>query len=168
MLAEVFIRLHIPEIPIGHLSGDESDISIQKTRFVASGVLVFSFVAAGALENSAIYRTRATWHSKWPLGPARVLLERSKGLFGPASAPLVRSKWPLWPALVPPVSSEWPLWPALVPPVRPKRLFEPAVQDHYSKVLVSVTLCSVLRCSALLAPCMDMHGFTLVYIYIYI
>ena len=85
-------------------------------------------------------------------------------------------------------------------------LFEPAVRDHYSKVLVSVTLCPeplysaplcsmhghARRCSSLLseitirkcgsrlhcalshctllcfATCMDMHGFTLVYIYIYV
>ena len=47
--------------------------------------------------------------------------------------------------------------PVSVPPVRSKRLF----QDHYSKMLVSVTLCSEPLYSALLYSCMDMHGFTL-------
>ena len=45
---------------------------------------------------------------------------------------------------------------------------EMAAQDDCSKVLVSVTLCSVPHCSVLLAPFMDMNGFTLVYIYGYI
>ena len=80
------------------------------------------------------------WRSKWPLRPARVLLERSDGPFGPASAPPERSKWPLRPAPVPPVRSKrllkrasmlpvrskWPFWPALVPSVRTKSLLEPA------------------------------------------
>ncbi len=57
--------------------------------------------------------------------------------------------------------------PASVPPVRSKRLFESAVQDHSPKKLDSATLCSAPLCSALLAPCMYMHGSTLVYIYIY-
>ena len=69
---------------------------------------------------------------------------------------------------VPPVRSKRLFEPASVPPVRSKRLFESAVQDHYSKVLFSVTLCSEPLYSAMLAPCMDMHGSTLVYIYIYI
>ena len=125
------------------------------------------------------------WRSKWLLGPARLLPVRSKELFGPASVPPVRSKWPLrpapvlpvrskrllGPALAVPVPSEWSLSPALLPPVRSKRLFEPAsvppvrskrlFQDHYSKMLVSVTLCSEPLYSALLCSCMDMHGFTL-------
>ena len=43
------------------------------------------------------------------------------------------------------------------PPVRSKRLFKSAFQDHYSKAQDSGTLCSAPLCSALLAPCMDMH-----------
>ena len=110
---------------------------------------------------------------------------RSKELFGPASVPPVRSKWPLWPALVlpvrlkrllgpalaVPVPSEWSLSPALLSPVRSKRLFEPVsvppvrskrlFQDHYSKMLVSITLCSEPLYSALLYSRMDMHRFTL-------
>ena len=39
---------------------------------------------------------------------------------------------------------------ASVPPVHSESLFEPAVQDHYSKVLVSVALCSESLYSALL------------------
>ena len=45
--------------------------------------------------------------------------------------------------------------------VRSKRLFEAGVRDHYSEMLVSVTLCSEPLYSALLYSCMDMHGFTL-------
>ena len=37
-------------------------------------------------QNSGIYRTGATWASKWPLGPAWVLLECPAGPFGPFSA----------------------------------------------------------------------------------
>ena len=36
-------------------------------------------------QNTAIYRTGATWASKWSLGPARALLERPAGHFGPVS-----------------------------------------------------------------------------------
>ena len=56
---------------------------------------------------------------------------------------------------------------ASVPAVHSKSLFEPAVQDHYSKVLVSVALCSEPLCSALLRY---VHGYAWVHasIYIYI
>ena len=58
---------------------------------------------------------------------------------------------------------------ASVPPVHSESLFEPAVQDHYSKVLVSVALCSESLYSALLCY---VHGYarvhTSIYIYIYI
>ena len=64
---------------------------------------------------------------------------------------------------VPPVRSKRLFEPASVPPVRSKRLFESAVQDHSSKRLDSATLCSAPLCSALLSPCMYMHGSTLVY-----
>ena len=64
---------------------------------------------------------------------------------------------------VPPVRSKRLFEPASVPPVRSKRLFETVVRDHYSKKLDSATLCSAPLCSALLAPCMYMHGSTLVY-----
>ena len=47
--------------------------------------------------------------------------------------------------------------PASVPPVHSKRLF----QERYSKMLVSVALCSEPLYSALLYSRMDMHGFTL-------
>ena len=57
---------------------------------------------------------------------------------------------------------------ASVPPVHSESLFEPAVQDHYSKVLVSVALCSESLYSALLCY---VHGYarvhTSIYIYIY-
>ena len=64
---------------------------------------------------------------------------------------------------VPPVRSKRLFELASVPPVRSKRLFESAVQDHSLKKLGSATLCSAPLCSALLAPCMYMHGSTLVY-----
>ena len=64
---------------------------------------------------------------------------------------------------VPPVRSKRLLEPASVPPVRSNRLFESAVQDHSSKRLDSATLCSAPLCSALLSPCMYMHGSTLIY-----
>ena len=56
---------------------------------------------------------------------------------------------------------------ASVPPVHSESLFEPAVQDHYSKVLVSVALCSESLYSALLCY---VHGYARVHtsIYIYI
>ena len=43
-------------------------------------------------QNTAIYRTGAAWASKWPLGPARVLLECPAGPFGPVSGLPGRSK----------------------------------------------------------------------------
>ena len=43
-------------------------------------------------QNTAIYRTGATWASKCPLGPARVLLECPAGPFGPVSGLPGRSK----------------------------------------------------------------------------
>ena len=43
-------------------------------------------------QNTALYRTGAIWASKWPLGPARVLLECPAGPFGPVSALPGRSK----------------------------------------------------------------------------
>ena len=58
---------------------------------------------------------------------------------------------------------------AAVPPLHSESLFEPAVQDHYSKVLVSVALRSESLYSALLCY---VHGYarvhTSIYIYIYI
>ena len=55
--------------------------------------------------------------------------------------------------------------PASVPPVRSKTLFEPAVRDHYSKVLVSVSLFSEPLHSALLY---SVHGYARVHTSIYI
>ena len=144
-------------------------------------------------ENAAICCAGATWRSKWPLWPAPGPPVRSKRLFEPASAPPVRSKWPLRPALVLPVRSKRLFEHASAPPGRSAlekaaracfgnasafeqavracfgvaSALEKAVRDHCSKVLVSVTLCSVPLYSAPLSPCMDMHGFTLVYIYIH-
>ena len=43
-------------------------------------------------QNTAIYRTGAIWASKWPLGPARALLECPAGHFGPVSGLPGRSK----------------------------------------------------------------------------
>ena len=151
---------------------------------------------AKACENSTIYCTGTTWRSKWPLGPARVLLERSEGLLGPAWAPPVRSKWPLGPALVPPVRSKrliepasalpvrskWPFWPALVKKCAQKTHSSPlqctdCAQRGCSSLLFEITIrkcwsrlpCALSHCTLLhFALCMDMHGFTLVYIYIYI
>ena len=54
---------------------------------------------------------------------------------------------------------------ASVPPVHSESLFEPAVQDHYSKVLVSVALCSESLYSALLCY---VHGYARVHTSIYI
>ena len=59
---------------------------------------------------------------------------------------------------------------ASVPPVLSESLFEPAVQDHYSKVLVSVALCSESLYSALLCY---VHGYarvhtSILYIYMHI
>ena len=53
---------------------------------------------------------------------------------------------------------------AAVPPLHSESLFEPAVQDHYSKVLVSVALCSESLYSALL--CYE-HGYARVHTSIY-
>lgn len=98
-------------------------------------------------------------------GVASVLEKAVRACFGAASAPPVRSKLLLRPALVPHAHSKRLLE---LPPVCPKKLFEPADSDHFSKnVIVSVTLCSAPPCCALLAPRKDMHGFTLVPIYIY-
>ena len=148
------------------------DISIQKSSFVspaALGLLQF-FCTCCTCENTAIYRTGATLalemaagacsaaaSSKWPLWPAPVLPVRSKRLLGPALAVPVPSEWSLSPALLPPVRSKRQFEPVSVPQVRSKWLF----QDCYSKMLVSVTLCSEPLYSALLYSCMDMHGFTL-------
>ena len=54
---------------------------------------------------------------------------------------------------------------AAVPPLHSESLFEPAVQDHYSKVLVSVALCSESLYSALLCY---VHGYARVHTSIYI
>ena len=143
----------------------------------------------GNMQKHVFYRTGATWRSKWPLGPARAPPVRSKGLFEPASAHPVRSKWPLRPAPVLQVRSKRLLWPAAAPPVRSKmavrarsgaasaldkpvrarfkasnahskRLSEPAVRDHYSKVLVSVTPCPEPLYSA---PLCSVHGYARVH-----
>ena len=52
---------------------------------------LWSFSAPAAPAKTLLFTAREPlWHSKWPLGPARVLLERSEGLFracfGAASA----------------------------------------------------------------------------------
>ncbi len=92
-------------------------------------------------------------------GAASALEKTVRACFGAASA----LKKAVRACLVPPVRSKRLFVPASVPPVRSKRLFVSGVQDHYSKVLDSARLCSVPLCSALLGPCMDMHGSTLVY-----
>ena len=101
---------------------------------------LWGFSAPAAPAKTPLFTAREPlWRSKWPLGPARVLLSALKGYSGPALAPPECSKWPLWPALVPPVRSKrllkrasmlpvrskLPFWPALVPPVRSKNLLEP-------------------------------------------
>ena len=126
------------------------------------------------------------------LRPARVPPVRSKGLFEPASAPLVRSRWPLWPAPEPPVRSERACLGAAsaikmaglacsgfgqcaqrgCPSLLWCRqcaqrgfssvLFEIAVRKSWSRLHCALSHCT-LHC---FAPCMDMHGSTLVYIYI--
>ena len=83
-------------------------------------------------QNTAIYRTGATWASKWPLGPARDLVERPAGPFGPVSALPGHSKCrsvthqnsaiyctgATW-------ASKWPLGPAWVLLECPAGPFEP-------------------------------------------
>ena len=99
------------------------------------------------------------WRSKWPLGHALLLLERSEELVGPGSASPVRSKWLLGPAPVPPVATR-----ALKKLDRARlsalSALKDAVRDH-SKALVSVTLCSEPRYSALLC---SVHGLSLIHI----
>ncbi len=63
-------------------------ISIQKSSFVATGALeawedpLDFFCTRCTCENPLFTaREEPLWRSKWPLGPARVLLERSEGLF---------------------------------------------------------------------------------------
>ena len=51
-------------------------------------------------QNSAIYRSGATWPSKWCLGPASVLLECPAGPFGSVSVLPGYSKWLLGAASV--------------------------------------------------------------------
>ena len=86
------------------------------------------------------------------------------------------SKWLLRHALEPPERPKWLLEHALERPERSKSLLEVTVRKNCSKWLLEVTVrknCSLLHCplnppcSGHLATCMDMHGFTLVYIYIY-
>ena len=106
------------------------------------------------------------------LGVARALEMAAR----PAWVPTGRSKWPLGPARVPPGRSKWLLRHALEPPERSKWLLEHALErPERSKWLLEVTVrknCSLLHCplhphwSAHLATCMDMHGFTLLHIYI--
>ena len=152
------------------------------------------------------------WRSKWPLGPARVLLERSEGLFQtcfgatsalematlacPGAASALKKAAPACfdaasalkiailacsgaaSALRKPARARLSALSALMPPVRSKSLFELAsMLPVHSKKLFEITIqkcwsqlhCALTHCTLLcVATCMDMHGFTLVYIYIYI
>jgi hypothetical protein len=105
--------------------------------------------AAGALERAARARSEPQWRSKWLLKPGSVPQGRTKQLLEPASEPQWRSKWPLEPAS------------------------EPQACKNYARSYCSEKL-PLFACSpnhfALLnfASCMDMHGFALVYIYIYL
>ena len=83
---------------------------------------------------------------------------------GPLWWPYAPPKYRFWPALVLPVRSKSLSELASVPAVHSKSLFEPAVQDHYSKVLVSVALCSESLYSALLCY---VHGYARVHTRIY-
>ena len=108
--------------------------------------------------------------SKWPLWPALVPPVRSKRLLKRASMLPVRSKLPFWPALVPPVRSKNLLEPASVP----LSALKEAVRACCSRSLFESAglgyLCSepLSHCTLLcFASCMDMHGYTLVCIYIH-
>ena len=109
------------------------------------------------LESIAIYCAGATLALEMAAGACPGAAGALKRLLGPALAVPVPSEWSLSPALLLPVRSKRLFEPASVPPVHSKRLF----QERYSKMLVSVALCSEPLYSALLYSRMDMHGFTL-------
>ena len=71
------------------------NISISKFAQGLEGRHTTFECSTGALaqgQNTAIYRTGAIWASKWPLGPAWVLLACPAGPFGPVSGLPGRSK----------------------------------------------------------------------------
>ena len=123
--------------------------------FGAAGALKMATLAcpgaASALEKAALARCSAASALKI------AALARS-------GAPM-RPKQRFWPALVLPVRPKSLFELASVPPVHSESLFERAVQDHYSKVLVSVALCSESLHSALLCY---VRGYARVHISIYL
>ena len=122
---------------------------------------------------------------------AREPLERSGSLFKHASVPQRRSKSLFKHASEPQRRSKSLFQHASEPQRRPKLLFKHASELQTLKIAAQATLlshlalniafkeavrrsCPLQRCTLChltllhFSPCMDMHGFTLVYIYIYI
>ena len=115
------------------------------------------FVPAGPFENTGNYRSGATWHP----------LVLQKGCSRPLWRPLVlqkpRSK-PLWSPQELQKGCSRPLW---SPKELQKGLFKITLEPTGApKRLLSNTGLSTTLLWSYLLPCMDMHGFTLVYIYV--
>ena len=129
------------------------------------GVLGRMVFALSGCENAIIYSTRAAWRSKWPLRSAALLPERMKLLPKHAPLPPDSSKCLLGPALVLPGRSKWLLGHCLVIH-KLEDCSRSCIQNCCPK-----NICSEPRNSAPLnyvAHCshMDIHGLTLMYIYI--
>ena len=108
------------------------------------------FSAAGALEMAAqAYPGAASALEKAALARCGAASVLKIAVLARSGAPM-RPKQRFRPALVLPVRSKSLFELASVPPVHSESLFEPAGQDHYSKVLISVALCSESLYSALL------------------
>ena len=154
------------------------------------GLCTFSGPAAHA--KTPLFTAREPlWRSKWPLGPARVLLERSEGLFQtcfgatsalematlacPGAASALKKAAPacfdaasaLKIAILACSGAASALEKSVRACFNAASALKEAARDHYSKVLVSVTLCSDPLYSALLRY---VHGYARVHtsIYIYI
>ena len=145
--------------------------------------------------NTAIYSAgEPLWRLKWPLGPARVLLERSEGLFracfgaasalemaalacpGAASA-LKKAAQACFDAASALKIAILACSGATSAHKKPARaclsalsalkeacsslLFEITIQKCWSRLHSALSHCTLLH----FAPCMDMHGYTQVYIY---
>ena len=123
-------------------------------------------------QNTAIIARESLWRSKWPLGPARVLLERSEGLCDQNTR-----SGPLWCRQYAQNSRSDPFWcrkcarkvcSSLLQCCQCTQsgcsslLFEITIQKCWSRLYSDLSYCTLLH----FAPCMYMHGFTLVYIYI--
>ena len=120
----------------------------------------------GTPKNTAIYCTGASWRSKWPLGPARVLQERSEGLFLACCSAASALKIAVLACsgatsvLKKPARARLSAGSALNEAVRACCSRSLNIQKCWSRLHCALTHCTLLR----FATCMDMHGFTLVYI----